>query len=80
MDDFKIPLEFSFDINAVNTFPRKEDGTLAFADFAMLSMPNNTFQSKVLSMKFDNVNFQLLAGANSKTVILSYIFTRTDQQ
>ena len=72
LNAYKVDLEFTFDINAEDSFPRKQ-GALAYADFAILNVPNNTFQAKTLSMKFDNVNFQSFAGTHSQMVSLNIL-------
>lgn len=66
-DDCKLPVEFIFDKDAKDTFPRKM-GSSSYADFAIYNMPNNEFQTKTLSMSFETVNFNWYAQPHSKNV------------
>lgn len=62
-----ITLAFTFDRLLEQCFPRKNNAN-AFVDFAILTQPNNTFESKPISMQFDSIDFNWHAPPQSQMV------------
>ena len=63
----KIDLLFTFDYEGRDCFPRTRSSSTAFADFAVFTHPNNTFQTEIVSMQFDSIDFNWYAGAQSQS-------------
>ena len=63
----KIDLLFTFDYEGRDCFPRTRSSSTSFADFAVFTHPNNTFQTEIVSMQFDSIDFNWYAGAQSQS-------------
>lgn len=70
IDDCQITIEFTFDKNGDECFPRNEN-TSAYLDLAIFNTPNTTFQNFILSMKFDSVDFTWFTSPNTPKVFLN---------
>lgn len=63
-----IKLNFTFDFAGHECFPRKKDATTSFADIAVLTYPNSSFQTHFLSLNFPTVDFNWFSSSQSKQV------------
>jgi len=66
LNDCQLLLEFAFDTEGKECFPRKKTGANSFGDFAMLTIPNDTFQIEEISMEFDTVDFNWFASPHTE--------------
>jgi hypothetical protein len=74
LDLCSIDIEFTFEKDCKNAFPRKpEDIETFYVDFAIYNLPNPKFQTKYLSMKFDTVDYNCLSKAQSTQVTNSSV-------
>lgn len=63
----KIDLLFTFDYEGQDCFPRRKSSVTSYADFAIFANPNNNFQSEIISMQFDSIDFNWYASSQSKS-------------
>jgi len=75
-----LKLSFTFDFEVMDAFSRSSDVNTFFADVALLSINNNTWQKKEISMNIENLNYNLLASSTSKmnTAFAKVLDTRVE--
>lgn len=72
MEHFKFHIEFTFDAKIdVNL---RQDLLGKFVEFGILTQPRNEFQTEILSMTFDTVDFNKYCSPHTDQVSLPYIF------
>lgn len=67
-----INFSFNFDRLGEECFPRR-NGTTGSVDFAILTIPNANFQTKLISMQFDSIDFNWHLPSQSDMVFF-YLF------
>ncbi len=70
----EVELEFTFDVNGAECFPRKISQTSQLADFGICSIPNVRFQTEEIQMSFDTVDFNWFASPHTDKVKATYSY------
>jgi len=68
LSNCNIELEFTFDTEGLDCFTRKFSANSRVADFAILNVPNDTFQTEEIIMEFDTVDFNWFASPHTEKV------------